>query len=317
MFSFRKNKSANIPRRRQGGDSGEKRRERATEAELEQNYTFRRNRTLTGSLSSRVASATEHTGDLQSSRTHAHQLTLQRRKLLSGLGVVLAVSAGLAGLIYNLTVYPVVDSSDHALALETKRYEDAIGEYLARHPVERLRFMLNEKRLTEYLTAAVPEVASARQNGFARLSGTDFSITMRRPIASWIIGGKEYFVDEQGIPFQKNYYETPAVAVIDQSGVQQAAGTAVASSRFLAFVGRVVAEAKRYDLIVEQAVIPSGTTRQLEVKLQGRGYPIKLSLDRPPTEQIEDMSRAIGYFESKRVAPQYIDVRVSGKAYYK
>lgn len=316
MFSFRKNKTANIPRRRQGND-GEKRRERATEAELDQNYTFRRNRTLTGSLSSRVASATEHTGDLQSSRTHAHQLTLQRRKLMSGLGVVVVVAAGLAGLIYNLTVYPVVGSSDHALTLETKRYEDAISGYLARHPVERLRFMLNEKRLTEYLTLTVPEVASVRQDGFARLNGTDFSITMRHPIASWIIGGKQYFVDEQGIPFEKNYYETPAVAVIDQSGVQQAAGTAVASSRFLAFVGRVVAEAKRYDLVVEQAVIPSGTTRQLEVRVQGRGYPIKLSLDRLPSEQVEDMSRAIRHFEGKRVTPQYIDVRVSGKAYYK
>lgn len=315
MFSFRKNKSDGIPRRRQAG-SGEVRQERATEADLEQNYTFRRNRTLTGSLSSNVSSAAEHTGDLQSSRTHAHHLTLQRRKIGSVLGVVLIIVACLAGLIYNLTATPVVRSSA-ALASESVRYENAINDYLNRHPIERLRFALDNKRLDDYLRVQVPEVAQARQNGYAHPGATDFTVTMRRPIASWIIGGKQYFVDEEGIPFEKNYYETPIVQVVDQSGVQQAPGTAIASSRFLGFVGRIVAEAKLAGLVVEKAIIPTGTTRQLEVVVQGRGYPIKLSLDRLPAVQVEDMKAAIGYFDSKQQTPQYIDVRVSGKAFYR
>ena len=141
-------------------------------------------------------------------------------------------------------------------------------------------------------------------------------MAMRQPIASWVLTGKQYFVDGEGIPFEKNYYETPVVSVIDQSGIQQTPGTAVASSRFLAFVGRVVSEAGKYSLVVEQAVIPAGTTRQLEVKVQGRGYPIKLSLDRPAGEQVEDMKNALGYFDARQ-APQYVDVRVSGRAYYR
>lgn len=317
MFSFRKKQSSEAPRRRQQ-QAGDARRERASEAaEIDQNYTFRRNRTLTGSLSSRVASATESTGDLKSSRTHAHHLTLQRRKIFGVLLVVLAIAAVIAGLLFNLTAKPVVTSSDHALALETSRYEKAISDYLMVRPIERLRFMLNEQRLSEYLRQVVPEIANVEQDGFAYPGATDFKLTMRRPIASWIIGGKQYFVDGEGISFEKNYYETPIVSVIDQSGVQQEAGTAVASSRFLAFVGRVVAEAKTAGLTVEQAIIPVGTTRQLEVKVQGRAYPIKLSLDRPPAMQVEDMEQAIAYFDLHQQTPQYVDVRVSGKAFYR
>lgn len=314
MFSFRKNKP-DAPRRRQA--AGDERRERAAEQDREsQQYLFRRNRTLTGSSSSRVAATVEHSGDLQSARTQAHHLTIQRRKLSGVLGGVLAVMAILCATIYNVTAFPVASSSE-ALNINSQRYERAIDEYLSRHPSERLRPLLNEQRLNEYIRQVVPEVDSVIQEGFASIGGTRFELTMRKPIASWILSGKQYFVDEKGISFEKNYFETPVVSVIDQSGVEQAPGAAVASSRFLTFVGRVVAEAKKYNLVVERAVIPLGTTRQLEVRVQGRGYPIKLSLDRSPAVQIEDMSRVVGYFDSRRQTPQFVDVRVSGKAYYK
>lgn len=315
MFSFRKNKS-DAPRRRQA--AGDERRERAAEQERESQsqHLFRRNRTLTGSSSSRVSATVERSGDLQSARTQAHHLTVQRRKITGVLGGVLGVALVLCAIIYNVTLTPAIGSSE-ALSLDVKRYEAAIDEYLARHPSERLRPLLNEQRLNEYLRQAAPEVATAQQGGFASIGGTHFELTMRRPIASWILGGKQYFVDDKGISFEKNYFETPVVSVLDQSGVQQAPGAAVASSRFLTFVGRVVAEAKKYNFVVEQAVIPIGTTRQLEIRLQGRGYPIKLSLDRTPAVQVEDMSRAVGYFDARRQTPQFIDVRVSGKAYYK
>lgn len=311
MRIFGKKKSGDIPRRRQ--QSGARREYGADD----QNVTFRRNRTLTGSLSSQVTSAAEPSGDLQSSRTHAHHLALQRRKIMAVLGAVLLVTLFLASLLYSFTAYPRVSSSDSINFVETRRYEDAINDYLNVHPFERLRFALDSTKLTTYLRQAVPEVALVQQDGFAKFGTTNFNLTMRQPIASWIIGGKQYFVDENGIPFAQNYYESPVVAVVDQSGVQQAAGTAVASSRFLAFVGKVVAEAQKRDTVVQQAIIPASTTRQLEVKIEGREYPIKLSLDRGAAVQVEDMKRAVEYFESRRVTPQYIDVRVSGRAYYK
>lgn len=313
MRIFGKNKSGAAPRRRQQSGS----RRESSNADADQNFTFRRNRTLTGSLSSRVTSAAEPSGDLQSSRTHAHHLTLQRRKITAVLGAVLVIALMLASLLYNFTAYPRISSDNPIVMAETQRYEQAITAYLNTHPIERFRFALDNAELTTHLRQTVPEVGLVQQEGFSKLGATTFSLTMRQPIASWVIGGKQYFVDSNGIPFAKNYYESPLVAVVDQSGVQQAAGTAVASSRFLAFVGKVVAEAQKHGLVVQQAIIPAGTTRQLEVKIEGRAYPIKLSLDRGAAVQIEDTKRAVDYFEKRGSVPQYIDVRVSGRAYYK
>lgn len=316
MKLFPKKSVDDAPRRRQQ-QAGDERRERALERAQDTGTTFLRNRTLTGSLSAHVSSANELKGDLQSSRTQAHHLAHQRRKITSTLMGTLAAIVVLSALLFDLTVRPVVTSADHAVSLDAARYEMAIRQYLDQRPIERLRGMLDETRLTEYLRHAVPEVATVELDGSAGLGASEFRLTMRHPIAGWIIAGKQYFVDEKGVPFDKNYYETPVVNVVDQSGVQQTAGTAVASGRFLAFVGRTVSESKQEGLIVQEAIIPTGTTRQLQVKLEGRGYPIKLSLDRSVGEQVEDMKYAVAYFDSKKQTPAYVDIRVSGKAYFK
>jgi hypothetical protein len=316
MSLFSKKPSADIPRRRQA-NPGDERRERQAARDVQQNSTFRRNRTLTGSLSSSVSSATEATGDLQSTRTQAHHLARHRRRLSGVLGVILVAIVILSALLFDLTVQPVIVSSDHTVQLDDARYQNAIKDYFAAHPFERLRIALDRQRLADYLHKVTPEVASIDPEGFAGISKSEFSIAVRQPIAGWLIGDKQYFVDENGVPFEKNYYAVPQVSVVDQSGVQQAAGTAIASARFLAFVGRTVSFSAKQGMVVKQAIIPQGTTRELEVQIENHSYPIKLSLDRPVGEQVEDMKRAIAYFDAKKQSPQYIDVRVSGRAYYR
>lgn len=313
-MAFFSKKPQDVPRRRRDvpSDGGGRETEPASGA------TFRRNRTLTGSLSSRVTSAGDSSrADLQSARTQAHHLTRQRRKISSIFVGVLGACLLLAGLIYELTARPVVTATDGGVPLQNERYIAAIDEYLTRHPVERLRFVLDKDRLNEYIQRTLPEVSSINQEGFAGIGSSRFSVTVRKPIAGWLIGKTQYYVDATGVPFEVNYYETPNVRIVDDSGIQQAAGTAIASSRFLTFVGKAVAAASQYKLQVEQAVIPPDTTRQLQLRVAGHNYPVKLSLDRPVGEQVEDMQRVIVYLDTKKIVPQYVDVRVSGRAYYK
>ena len=56
-------------------------------------YTYRRNRTLTGSLVSRVPSAGESKAQLRSPRMHAHDLRRTRRRVVLSLGVVVGLLA--------------------------------------------------------------------------------------------------------------------------------------------------------------------------------------------------------------------------------
>jgi hypothetical protein len=183
-------------------------------------------------------------------------------------------------------------------------------------PIERLRFLTNQAALNDYIKAKLPEVASVRVSDNAGFGKSTFYMVMRQPLAGWSIQGRQQYVDASGTAFTRNYYPTPAVQIVDNSGIRPESGQ-IASNRFLSFVGRTVGLAKAQGYTVTQVAIPIATTRQVELRVEGIPYPIKLSVDRGVGEQIEDMARAIHWFQQQNQTPQYIDVRVSGKAFYR
>lgn len=315
MALFRKptrSKADAAPRRRQA--PSEER--RAAEQDLEQRYAFRRNRTLTGSSSSFISSSSEQNAQLKSPRVHAHDLARLRRKLLAVFVVVVFGAIILYALVSQFTARAYVHTSELSVQLDS-RYEKVVQDYFGHHPIERLRFALNQQSLQDYVTAALPEVESITPSGSTGLGESDFTVVMRRPVAGWNIGGNQEYVDGEGVSFGRNYYAVPSVQIVDNSGVQLAAGQAVASNSFLSFVGRVVGEAKNQGYIVTKVSIPEGTTREIAVTLKGVSYQVKFSVGRPVGAQIEDMARAIKWMASHKVHPKYIDVRVNGRAFYK
>lgn len=309
-----KKQKDNTPRRRQLSEQRIAREKSQSQAGRD---LFRRNRTLVGSSSSSVNSTAELDAELRSPRVHVHHLTAHRRRLSTFLTFVIIACVFLLWLIYEFAAMVHVSPTISSINLQKDRYEKLINDYFASHPIERLRILINDDQLDAHVKRHAPEVASVKTVGAAGFATGQFDLEMRKPIAGWLIGNDQYFVDENGIAFQINYFEQPSVKILDQSGIPQSEGTMVASSRFLQFVGRSVAVARTYGMVVEQATIPIGTTRQIELKVKDKEYPIKLSLDRPVGEQVEDMQRAITYMDSKQVKPEYIDVRVSGRAYYR
>lgn len=307
-----KKKQYDVPRRRrETREDG-----RATDAELADRYAFRRNRTLTGSASSQVSSISEANAQLQSPRAKAHELVQKRRHLGLILLLVMVGAAGLFFLIYQFTAGVIVRAQDVTTQLDPV-YEETIQEYLSQQPIERLRFLLNENALTEYLHTRTPEVSGIHVEGMAGFGASRFIITLREPIAGWNIKGQQQYVDKTGTAFGRNYFAQPEVQIIDNSGIQLDPGQAVASNRFLGFVGRVVGQAKEQGYEVQQVIIPTGTTRQVEIRLKDVPYPIKFSVDRAAGVQVEDMARSLRWLSGRGITPQYLDVRVSGKAFYK
>lgn len=312
MAMFSKKKS-DIPRRRiQTGKLAE----RATETSLEERYAFRRNRTITGSAASSVSSANESNAQLKSVRVQAHELSNKRRHIGATLLLVLAGSALLFSLILQFTAVAVVRTTDSSVKLDPS-YSEIIQSYFASRPIERLRFLTNTNQLNAFMQSKAPEIANVHVTGAAGFGESMFVLTMREPIAGWSINGRQQYVDSTGTAFANNYFEPPSVQIIDNSGIQVQAGRAVASNRFLGFVGRAVGLSKVQGYNVQQVIIPSGTTREVDLRVEGVDYPIKLSVDRPAGEQTEDMSRVIKHLKAKGITPEYIDVRVEGKAFYR
>jgi hypothetical protein len=270
---------------------------------------FRRNRTLSG-----IARETPEV----SSRARVHHLARQRRKVGSMLLLILIGIGLLALLLTQMTAKVIITSASTSVSnsIDGAVYEEVINDYLGIHPAERLRFILNEQELSNYVAAVVPEVASVDQTGSENIVETRFSITFRKPIAGWQINNRQFYVDDHGIVFEKNYYSAPTVQIIDESGLSPEQGSTVASARFLSFVGRVVGLSKDRGYEVTEAILPSGTTRQLEIRINGVAPRVKLSIDRGAGEQVEDMARALNYLSQRGQNPGYVDVRVSGRAVY-
>jgi hypothetical protein len=311
MALFSRKKQADIPRRRQAAFRDEERKD-----DFDERYTFRRNRTITGSTSPQIASSGELNAQIKSPRAQAHELTRQRRHIGATLLLVLAGAGVLFFLVSQFTAGAAVRATDVSIQLDSN-YATIIESYLTSEPLERLRFMTDTNHLTQYVQAKAPEVANVTLDGSAGIGKSTFVFTLREPTVGWTINGEQQYVDTTGTAFTRNYFTTPAVQVVDKSGVQVEAGQAIASNRFLGFVGRAVALAKQQGFIVTQVIIPEGTTRQVALQLHGLRYPIKLSIDRGVGEQVEDMARAVRWLKARGLSPQYLDVRVSGEAFYR
>ncbi|HEU0266097.1 MAG TPA: hypothetical protein VFQ70_00540 [Candidatus Saccharimonadaceae bacterium] len=279
---------------------------------------FHRSRTLTGSVSSQVRSTGETSAQLTSPRVRAHHLTRVRRHLgLAFLGAT-AIIMALAFVLSQLTANVTVTIDGDASVVAKADYVQSIEDYFNQAPIERLRFLAKSANLTSYLERTHPEVQSATVVGSGGFGVTTIALQMRKPVAAWTVNGVERFVDASGTSFQVNYFADPTVKIVDDSGVHLASGQTLFSNSFLGFVGRVVGLSKSLEgLTVTEITIPPTTTHQIEVSVAGVSYPAKLSIDRGAGEQVEDMARAEAWMKQHGITPSYIDVRVSGDAYYK
>ena len=304
------------PARRSGLSSP--RQTRATDESLGERYAFRRNRTLTGSLASGVSSVNEHRAELKSSRIHAHDLRHHRRKLSVILLSVLAVGSLLALLVYQSVAIVRVKAFTDA-PIDARQYEDAVQKYLTGRPIERSRLTLDTEKLAKHLqTSGYPEVrAVSERMDFDGVGASIVTLEFRRPAVVWQTGNTRLYVDDTGVAFTRNYYAEPTVSIVDQSGIGTQDNKVLASNRFLAFIGMVVGRMNTNGHTVTQVALPAGTTRQIAVSVATVPYPTKYSVDRPVGEQVEDAVRAMAHLSDKGITPEYLDVRVSGKAYYK
>lgn len=253
----------------------------------------------------------------KSDRQKERDLRSWRRKL-GGVLLIIVLVCGLVLLV--LTQFSGSFSSviSNVLTLKTAdadMYKKIINEYLSKNPFERFSFARRADSLTNYVSEQAPEIKTITIEQAGMLLGK-LKLDFREPVAMWTVSGTTSYVDAEGVVFTRNYFATPAVTIIDNSGAA-ANNDIVASSRFLGFVGRVTAELGKNNSVVERVIIPTGAIRYVEFYLTGRKYPFRAQIDRDATAQAADIAAMIKYIDTKQLEPTYVDVRVAGKAYWR
>ena len=103
----------------------------------------------------------------------------------------------------------------------------------------------------------------------------------------------------------------PTVAIVDEAGV-------AVPRKVREFVGFLEQDLKEYNITLSRAVLPRNKTREVDVYVADfEGY-FKLSLDRGAGVSVEDMDRILRFLKGQGIiGAEYVDLRVSGKAYYR
>jgi hypothetical protein len=281
-------------------------------------YVFRRSRTLTGSISTEVNATAEHRGQLKTDRLKLHELKAHRRSLLRMLSVVVLVILALGFLIANFVLSPsVVAGQPGVHQPDVKAYQNTILKYFNDHPMERFGFLLDSANLQAQLKASHTEVANTTIERDWYGGNLRVTLFFRKPLLMWRTGSKQFYVDAQGIAFAYNHFAEPDVAVTDQTGLPPDQSGIIASTRFIRFLGRMVGAVNDYKKGRVTSVIIPPSTREIDLRLEGREYPIKTNSDRDPLQQAEDIANALAFLDSHGIKPQYIDARVAHKAFYK
>lgn len=310
LFSRRSPQEASPPRRR-AIDGG------AADGGRAPASPYKRGRTLAGSTGYTLRQADPRALSNATPREKVHHLSSLRRRLTLILSLSVVVIVLLLAFLQQFTAAVNLTLAQTGDQASKQAYTATIQEYLNQNPLERLRFNLDAHRLTEFVVAAHPEVAQVDALGYAGPVASGFEITQRKPVVSWQVGDKQYYVDANGVSFTKNAFAQPAVKIVDNSGVEHTPGTAIASARFLTFVGQTVALADGAGFKVTAVTIPAGTSRQVALTIDGHAYPVIMSIDRSAGEQVEDMGRILAYFDKQGRKPQYVDLRVKGKAFFR
>ena len=251
-----------------------------------------------------------------SERSENQKLVIRRRKL-GAFFMILAIFISLISIFLFQFISKVSVVSNESKSQSLSKYEKSVEEYLNINPSERILSNLNKNALLESLQKDYPEVLSISDIKFNGLTSYKIYLDFRKPVASWLVDDKEFFVDSEGVSFNVNNFEKPSLNIIDDSGAIVSNGKNVASSSFFSFIGKLVSAANKQGLEVSKIRIPPLSLRQVEVSVKGVSYFARMSTADSAEGQIINFKKAIEYFITHKISPNYIDLRIEGKGYYK
>ncbi len=145
------------------------------------------------------------------------------------------------------------------------------------------------------------------------LVSVGFFILMAILAAAYFI----FFEKGEEVFFQVANNETyaPTIEVVDEDA---AATSGEITGRMSEYIGQVESELRALNYQPTKAVLPTGSIREVDFYLDGYNGYIKMITDRGAAVSVEDADRMLRYLANQGISDfSYIDVRISGKAYWK
>lgn len=288
------------------------------------NETFRRNNVVISKKQKEIVQRQKSVTQRQVEKKRSDAAQARKLKAI----VLIAVCIG-ATLLFRSIISSVTISSNASTKLtasERSQYEQQILSRYKTHTIMGQSWLLDSSALTSDLRKDYPEIQRIAFSSSTPLHTTlSAEIRFRTPVFTWKdVGGKDQFVDQDGVLFSKNL--DPAVNVNklikieDQSGVVLEAGSSVLTANLVQFVGTLHSRLPTVygeNTKAERVIIPK-STREVQVQMSGSTYLIKFNSTRNLDEQIGELQSLLTFMKANNTTPSaYIDLRIPHKAFYK
>lgn len=149
--------------------------------------------------------------------------------------------------------------------------------------------------------------AQRRKRGAAVVIGVLMVVILG--VLLWL-GARQLLDQPQDLAEVAETYEIQA-EIVDEDN------TGRISERVRGYIGQLEQDLADLGYKVTRVTLPTGTSRELYVDLEGVEWFFKVTTDRDAAMTAEDMERMVRYLRERDLKPAYVDVRVEGKAFYK
>ena len=226
----------------------------------------------------------------------------------------------LVGFVYSSFIKPqpkvlVADTSYHPASV----YQSAAQTTL-KSLRNRSKLTLDRDGISSALKRQFPEISSVELKIPLISQVPTFKLNIAAPTFNLSSANNLYVVGANGVVVAAsgqlpNLSKLPTV--IDQSGFTPSPGQQVLSTEAIAFINTILAQCQQASVNVQSLTLPAAP-QALELRASGSSYFVKFDLGGDAMLQAGQYLAAKHKFDSENTQPsQYLDVRVTGKIYYK
>jgi cell division septal protein FtsQ len=244
-----------------------------------------------------------------------------RRKLLFGIIDILLIVLLVIGLVYSLILKPEprIKASDLSYRPIAAYSAKITPEFNSLHNRNKITF--DETAVAAAIEKQFPEIQAVRvELPFFSQQPTVW-LNVAPPAFKLQSGGSSYIVDSQGIVTAKAA-ELPKlnklVSLSDQSGFETGVGKQVLSAAAVNFIDTVIAQARHAGVPISGLSLPP-LAQEMDLRTADTPYFVKFYMGGDALTQTgQFLASRKNFLQNPSQAPhEYLDVRVSGKIFYK
>lgn len=215
------------------------------------------------------------------------------------------------------------DASNRFALQDSSVYQQSAHTLLGRSFANNNKLTINTAAVAEDLQKQFPEVHAVSVS--LPFIGRKPTVYIQPAVPQAVLSSPsgQFILDSNGralAPYTSST-DLPADRMVpivnDQSGLTFKKGDVALSSKSVAFIAEIAGQLQAKDVKAETWTLPAAAS-QLNVKVSGVPYSIKFNLQGNAKEQAGTFFAVKKRLDNERTVPaDYIDVRVSGRAYYK